>query len=426
MFVWYSSLRVLRSALCLILIAGLCGCATNYRRGLQYKIDHRYSVADTQFQRSMGQLMGPGILPGNKVVTLNNGDEIFPAMLSAIRSAQKTICLETYIYFSGEVGRQFSEALAERALAGVQVHVVMDWLGSRAVDSGDLGLMQKAGVELIRYNPLVWYSPLRLNHRNHRKLLIIDGKIGFIGGAGFADLWLGNADSPVHWRDTHFRLEGPAVGQMQAAFMDNWMKSSARVLDGEEYFPELQNAGDAAAQVFYSSPKDGAESIRLMYLLSIAAARSNIRLSASYFIPGALTTEELVAACERGVKVEIIVPGAQTDSPLVRYASRAKWGPLLKAGVKIYEYEPTMFHCKSMVIDDVWVSVGSANFDNRSFRLNDEANLNVFSKSFAAEQIELFERDKKNSRLVTYKAWKSRSFYKKLIERLTSPLQGLL
>ncbi len=415
-----------RGGVCLLLLAALCGCATNYRRGLQYKIDHRYSVGDEQFQRSMGQLMGPGILQGNKITTLVNGDEIFPAMLSAIKSAQKTITLETYIYFSGDVGRQFSRALAERALAGVKVHVVMDWLGSRLVNSADVDLMRKGGVEVIRYNPLVWYSPLRLNHRNHRKLLVIDGKIGFIGGAGYADFWVGNADSPDHWRDTHFRLEGPAVGQMQAAFMDNWMKSSARVLDSEEYFPELHVAGDAAAQVFYSSPKDGAESIRLMYLLSIAAARSNIRLSASYFIPGHLTSEELVAASERGVMVEIIVPGARTDSPLVRYASRAKWGPLLKAGVKIYEYEPTMFHCKVMVIDDVWVSVGSANFDNRSFRLNDEANLNVFSHSFAAQQIELFEMDKKEARLVTYRAWKDRGLFKKVIERLTSPLQGLL
>jgi len=281
-------------------------------------------------------------------------------------------------------------------------------------------------VEVIQYNPLVWYSPLRLNHRNHRKLLIVDGTIGFIGGVGFADFWQGNAESPEHWRDSHFQLEGPAVGQMQAAFMDNWMKSSARVLDTEEYFPELHPVGDDLAQVFFSGPKDGAESVRLMYLLSIAAARKNIRLSASYFVPGALTTEELVDACKRGVNVEIIVPGSQTDSPLVRYASRAKWGPLLRAGVKIYEYQPTMYHCKSMVIDDVWVSVGSANFDNRSFRLNDEANLNVYSLSFAAKQIQFFEEDKKNTHLVTYKEWKKRGYFHKIIEKLTSPLRGTL
>jgi cardiolipin synthase len=425
-FAWHFNLvRLARAAVCLLLATGLCGCVSSYRRGLEYQIDHRYSVGDEQFQRSMGQLMGPGILPGNKITTLVNGDQIFPAMLSAVRGAKKSICLETYIYFSGTVGREFSEALAERALAGVKVHVVMDWLGSRSIDSADMDLMEKSGVEVFRFNPLVWHSPLRVNHRNHRKLLIIDGTVGFIGGAGLADLWEGNADSPEHWRDTHFQVEGPAVGQMQAAFMDNWIKSSARVLDGEEYFPELHPEGDASAQVFYSSPKDGAESVRLMYLLSIAAARSNIRLSASYFVPGSLTTEELVAAAERGVNVEIIVAGAKTDAPLVRYASRGKWGPLLKAGVKIYEYEPTMYHCKVMVVDDVWVSAGSANFDNRSFRLNDEANLNVFSRPFADQQIELFERDKKNSRLVTYHAWRNRGLFKKIVEHLTTPLQGL-
>jgi cardiolipin synthase len=404
----------------------LCGCATNYRRGLQYQIDHNYCVDDPQFLRTMGQLMGPGLMASNQITSLVNGDEIFPAMLEAIRSAQKTITLETYIYFSGQIGRQFADALAERARAGVKVHVLMDWLGSRAVDSSDIRRMKDAGVEVIKYNPLVWYSPLRLNHRNHRKLLIVDGRIGFIGGVGIADMWLGNADSPDHWRDSHFRLEGPGVGQMQAAFMDNWMKSSARVLDGEAYFPALDAKGQSLVQVFYSSPKDGAESVRLMYLLSIAAASKNIRLSASYFVPGPLTTEELIAACERGVNVEIIMPGAQTDSPLVRYASRAKWGPLLKAGVKIYEYQPTMYHCKSMVIDDVWVSVGSANFDNRSFRLNDEANMNVYSREFAAEQIALFEKDKTQARLVTYKEWKKRGFFKKILEWTTSPLRGLL
>lgn len=420
------SRRFWQGALVVLLGVSLCGCATNYRRGLQYQIDHQYSVDDPQFLRSMGQLMGPGLVASNQITSLVNGDQIFPAMLEAIRGAQKTITLETYIYFSGQIGRQFADALVERARAGVKVHILMDWLGSRAVDSSDIRRMQEAGVEVIKYNPLVWYSPLRLNHRNHRKLLIIDGRVGFIGGVGIADMWLGNADSPDHWRDSHFRLEGPGVGQMQAAFMDNWMKSSARVLDGEEYFPELFPKGDALVQVFYSSPKDGAESVRLMYLLSIAAARKNIRLSASYFVPGALTTEELVAACERGVNVEIIMPGAQTDSPLVRYASRAKWGPLLKAGVKIYEYQPTMYHCKSMVIDDVWVSVGSANFDNRSFRLNDEANMNVYSKPFAAEQIGLFEQDKKLARLITYKEWKNRGFFKKIAEWTTSPLRGLL
>jgi len=378
-------------------------------------------VQDPQFFRSMGQLLGPPIVSGNRISGLVNGDQIFPAMLEAIRGAKESINLETYIYWSGDMGEQFAEALAERARAGVHVHVLLDSVGSRRLDARSLNRMRQDGVDVRRYNPLVWYNLARINHRDHRKLLIIDGKIGFTGGAGVADIWLGNADSPAHWRDSQFRLEGPAVAQMQAAFMDNWMKTSDTVLDGNLFFPELEPVGSDYAQVFKSSPREGTESVRLMYLLSIAAARKNIRLSSAYFVPGELITQQLVEASKRGVTVEIIVPGSKTDSPLVRYASRSKWGPLFKAGVRIYEYQPTMYHCKLMIVDDLWVSVGSANIDSRSFRLNDEANLNVLAADFAAEQTRIFEADKKLSREVRFEDWKHRSLGTKLMELLTSP-----
>ncbi len=408
----------------LFLAAAMSGCSSFHGRGIQYQLPHRYAVKDPQFLRSMGSLVGAGIVASNRVSALINGEQIFPAMLEAIRRAQRSITLETYIYWSGGVGRQFAEALAERAQAGVKVHVLIDWIGSRKVDRRDLELMRRAGVEVEKYNPLVWFNLARLNHRDHRKLLIVDGQVGFIGGAGLADIWQGNADQPGHWRDTQFRLEGPAVGQMQAAFMDNWMKTTGRVLDGDEYFPELQPTGNHFAQVFVSSPRDGTETVRLMYLLAIAAAQKNLRLSASYFVPGALTTEELVDACQRGVRVEIIVPGSKIDVPIARYASRSKWGPLLKAGVKIYEYEPTMYHCKVMIVDDVWVTVGSANFDNRSFRLNDEANLNIYSAAFATELARVFEEDKSKSHEVTYDEWKKRPLYKKCLEKLLAPFRS--
>ena len=410
----------------LLLLAGLSGCSNFHGRGIRYQLEHEYSVRDPQFLRSMGNLIGPAILASNRVSALINGDQIFPAMLESIRNARKSIDLETYIYWSGDIGQEFAEALAERARAGVKVHVLIDWIGSRKVDSHDLQLMREAGVEVEKYNPLVWFNLARLNHRDHRKLLVVDGKIGFTGGAGLADLWQGNADAPKHWRDTQFRLEGPAVAQMQAAFMDNWTKTTGRVLDTEDYFSELQPAGNDLAQVFFSSPRDGTESVRLMYLLAIAAATKNIRLSASYFVPGPLTTEELVDASQRGVNVEIIVPGAETDVPVARYASRSKWGPLLQAGIKIYEYEPTMFHCKVMIVDDVWVTVGSANFDNRSFRLNDEANLNVYSAEFSAEQARIFEEDKQKARLISYKEWKRRGLCTKLLEKILSPFRSQL
>ena len=413
---------VLSLAGLLLLLMGLAGCTTYYHgRGIQYKIEPQYAIADPQFVRSMGQLLGPPIVGGNQIGGLVNGDEIFPAMLAAIRAAKDSINLENYIYWSGTVGQEFAEALSERARAGVQVHVLIDWLGSRRVDSKSLDLMREAGVDLRRYNPLVWYNLARINHRDHRKLLIIDGRVGFTGGVGVADIWLGHADSPTHWRDSEFRLEGPAVAQMQAVFMDNWIKTSAKVLDGKSFFPELEPVGSDFAQVFKSSPREGTESVRLMYLLSIAAARKNIRLSASYFIPGKLITDQLVEACKRGVKVEIIVPGSQTDAAIVRHASRSKWGPLFKAGVKIYEYQPTMYHCKVMIVDDLWVSVGSANIDSRSFRLNDEANLNVFAAGFAAEQTKVFEEDKTRSREATFEEWKHRSLFTRMKELLVSP-----
>jgi cardiolipin synthase len=417
---------LLKAGLAAGLLLAVSGCSSFHGRGIQYQIDHQYSVHDAQFLRAMGQLVGPGILVSNRVSALINGDRIFPAMLEAVRNARKSIDLETYIYWSGDIGREFADALAERARAGVKVHVLIDWVGSRKINSRDLQTMRDAGVEVERYNPLVWFNLARLNHRDHRKLLIVDGKTGFIGGAGLADLWEGDADAPGHWRDTQFRLEGPAVGQMQAAFMDNWMKTTGRVLDDEDYFPGLQPAGDDLAQVFFSSPRDGTESVRLMYLLAVAAAKKSIRLSASYFVPGALTTEELVDASKRGVNVEIIVPGARTDVPVARYASRSKWGPLLKAGIKIYEYAPTMYHCKVMIVDDVWVTVGSANFDNRSFKLNDEANLNVYSAEFAAAQARIFDEDKQNAKLISYKEWKGRGLCTKLLEKILSPFRSQL
>ncbi len=390
----------------------LAGCATSPNRRLRYQIDSQYSVHDPQFLRSIGQLLGPALIAGNKTTTLLNGVQIFPAMLQAVRSAEKTIDFETYVYWSGNVGKQFADALAERARSGVHVHVIIDWVGASRIEGNFLEQMMAAGVQVERFNPPRWYNPFRINHRTHRKLLIIDGKIGFTGGAGIGDEWSGNADSPGHWRDTHFQLEGPAVAQMQAAFMDNWLKTRGEVLHDHDYFPELKPVGNDLAQVFQSSPREGSESVELMYLLSIAAAKKNIRISASYFVPDENSIRELVEARERGVSVEIILPGSKIDAQIVRHASRRRWGPLLQAGVKIYEYVPTMYHCKVMVVDDVWVSAGSANFDSRSFRLNDEANLNIYSPEFAAEQIRIFESDKGLARLIDFNEWKHRSIWK--------------
>lgn len=380
------------------------------------QIPHLYYVEDPQFVRSMGTLLGPALVGGNTVEPLVNGDQIFPSMLDAIRNAEKTITFETYIYWSGNVGKKFADALAERASAGIKVHVLMDWIGAGKADDSLIDTMKTAGVEVEKYRPLKWYNINRWNNRTHRKLLVVDGRVGFTGGVGIADLWSGNAQDPKHWRDSHFRIEGPAVAQMQAAFMDNWMKTRSLVLHGEDYFPQLEPKGGQLAQVFKSSAGEGSESLRLMYLMSIAAAKERILLANAYFVPDDLSVQALVSARRRGVKVEIIVPGEHTDSDVVRQASRSRWGTLLDAGVAIYEYQPTMMHAKIMIVDGLWTSVGSTNFDNRSFRLNDEANLNVLDAGFAQLNETTFEADKSRSRRVTRQVWEARSWIEKFSE----------
>jgi len=306
------------------------------------------------------------------------------------------------------------------------VHVLMDWLGSKSLDAALVDEMKAAGVEVELYHPLRWYSLGRMNNRTHRKLLIVDGTVGFTGGVGIADKWSGNADSPDHWRDSHYELHGPAVAQMQAAFLDNWIKATGTVLQGEDYFPRLEPVGDARGQVFTASPTGGGESMQLMYLMSITAAMRTIDLSASYFVPDELTRRALRAALERGVRVRIIVPGNRIDAELVRKASRAQWGELLQAGAEIHEYQPTMFHCKTLIVDGLMVSVGSTNFDNRSFRLNDEANLNIYDAPFAVRATAVFEQDLRHAQRITYEMWQHRPWHEKVMEHVSALVSSQL
>jgi cardiolipin synthase len=393
---------------------------------LERHIEHRYGVSDPQFRREMGVMLGPSILPGNHVTDLENGDEIFPAMLAAIRGAKKTITFETYIYWSGEVGRKFADALSERARSGVKVNVTIDWVGSVSMDEVQLKEMEDAGVQVQRYRPLHWYNLARMNNRTHRKLLVVDGTVGFTGGVGIGDPWQGRAQDPDHWRDMHFRVEGPAVAQFQAAFNDNWIKTSGQILNGSDYFPPQQRAGDMDAHLFISSPAGGAESMHLMYLMAIAAAEHSIDLDAAYFIPDELITKALVAARHRGVRIRVVTPGKNTDSDAARMASKAGWGPLLMAGVEIYEYEPTMFHNKMLIVDRELVSVGSTNFDLRSFQLNDEASLNVYDQAFAGRMTKVFEDDLVPTKRYTYESWKHRPWKEKFAEKFIVPLKSQL
>jgi cardiolipin synthase len=383
---------------------------------LERPVPHAYGIRDPQFRRTMDQLLGRPIVPGNRVTALLNGDAAFPAMLEAIRSARRSVNLESYIFWSGEIATAFADALSERARAGVPVHVVVDWLGSKKIDDALVERMRKAGVTVVKYRPLRWYTLDRFNNRTHRKLLIVDGRVGFTGGIGIADLYRGHAQDEEHWRDSQFRIEGPAVAELQAAFLDNWLETGNPLLDGPAYFPALDSVGPELGQAVISSPGGGTENLRLMFMLAIASAERSILISNAYFVPNTLAVEMLVAARRRGVDVEIIVPGPVNDAKLVERASRAKWGPLLEAGVRIYEYQPTMFHTKVTVVDDYWVSVGSTNFDNRSFRLNDEANLNVLDDAFGRAQAEVFVRDRARARAVRLEEWRRRPLTERLGE----------
>ena len=393
---------------------------------IERKVEHRHAVADPQFRREMAVLLGPAILPGNLVVDYQNGDEIFPAMLEAIAGAEKTITFETYIYWSGDIGRKFADALAERARSGVKVHLVVDWVGSIKMDEELLERMDVAGVRVERYRPLHWYNLGRMNNRTHRKLLVIDGRVGFTGGVGIADQWTGHAQDPDHWREAHFRIEGPAVAQMQAAFNDNWIKTTGELLNGPEYFPALDPAGDMAAHLFIASPAGGSESMHLMYLSAVAAAEHTIDLTASYFVPDELITKALIAARKRGVRVRVMLPGKHIDSETVRLSSKASWGELLQAGIEIHEYQPTMIHVKLLVVDRELVSVGSTNFDIRSFRLNDEASLNIYDHGFAERMTGVFEEDLKHAKQYSYDMWEQRPLREKFAEQVVRPIRSQL
>ena len=403
---WYiAGFTFVVTAFAVLLIANL----TLGDKHIDQRVDSLYSTADPQFRRNMNVMFGPPLVPGNRVRSLIDGKTFFPDMLAAIRAAEKTITFESYIWWSGKIGAQFTQALIERARAGVKVHLLFDALGSSKIDEEAVKAMKAAGIEVEKYNPWSITTLARINNRTHRKIMVVDGRIAYTGGAGIGDEWL-------EWRDTQFRIEGPVVAQVQAAFIENWIEVTGRVLHGPEYFPELKPAGQQSGQFIVTSPGGGSESMQLMYLVSIAAAAESIKLSAAYFVPDDVEVRTLVAAAKRGVRVQLVVPGPVTDSPLVRRASRSTWGKLLRAGVEFYEYQPTFFHCKVMVVDDTWVTLGSTNFDARSFSVNDEANLNVYDRDFAAEQARIFAEDLKRSRRVTLEEWENRPLTEKLWE----------
>jgi cardiolipin synthase len=403
-------------AACLMAICG-SGCHGPTLQ-LKHPIAFKGGVTDPGFYNSLAGQLRTDFQPGNKIEPLLNGDQILPSMIAAIRSATNSVNLESFIWKSGRMSDAFIDALTDRARAGVDVRCIADGLGTFHLTDDDEHRLRDAGVKYVRYNKPRLYLLHRLNFRDHRKLLIVDGKIGFTGGACISDAWLGNAENKDVWRDTHFRIEGPSVAQIQGIFGANWLKVEGEMLLGEKFYPKLESQGDALAQNFASGRMDAGETARLVYLTAIAAAKKHIRLEHSYFVPDDLALEALLKARARGVEIEIITPG-NIDANIVRNASRTLWPQLMRAGVKIYEYHPAMLHCKIMIVDDAFVTCGSVNFDERSFDINDESNMNVLDTAFTARMIADFERDKAQSKTMTLADVKQAPWYKRTFEWFT-------
>jgi cardiolipin synthase len=392
-----------------------------------YELPHGFTVSDPTFLPSA--LPGPTMTSGNRLELLENGNAIFPAMLAAIASARRTVNFEAYIFFSDGVGARFRDALAERAAHGVAVRVLLDAVGSssRRLKASDIDLMRRAGCRVEFFHSTKPWTVWVFNHRNHRRVLVVDGTVGFTGGVGFADQWDGDADSPKHWRDTQVRVVGPAVRGLQRAFQENWSEVTGEALVGDEFFPALPQAGESSAAVVPSSPLAAMSGAGRVYAISLAAAGREIWIANSYFLPDDATSGLLVAAAKRGVDVRVIVPSdAQNDVPATKAAGRSSFGPLLEGGVKIFEYQPTMFHLKTMVVDGIFSTVGSANFDDRSFHLNEEINLFVYDSAFAGVMKERFGRDQSRCRPYTYAMWKRRSLKTRVTEWLARPFRSEL
>ena len=387
--------------------------------GRGYELEASLDVGGESFLRATEAITGAPVSYGNDVELLVNGDNIFPAFLETIRSATKTLNLLTYVYWTGEIAHDVADAVSKRALEGVTCNVLLDAVGAMKMDSGLISSMEEAGVRVRRFRPVKPYAIRRITNRTHRKILVADGTTGMTGGVGIAQEWTGNAHDPEHWRDTHIRVRGPVVRGLQGAFAENWLEATGEVLAGEGYLPELKPVdGGGAMQVMRSSAGVGDTEAEALYYLAIASARESLFLTSAYFAPRPAFIEALVEACRRAVDVRILVPGSYTDKGIVRQAGRSSYERLLSEGARIFEYQPTMLHAKCLVVDGVWSSIGSVNFDNRSFQLNDEATLCVQSRHFAQQLTEVFEEDLAQSEEFLLDRWKKRPLRQRVLEQV--------
>jgi cardiolipin synthase len=366
--------------------------------------------------RYLAGLLGVDLTHGNRFTVLTNGDQMFPAMLAAVRGAKRRVSLEAYIYKDGEIASQFTQAFEEAARRGVRVNLVIDAVGGKGIGDANVKRLEAAGCRLAMFNPPRWYSLEEVNYRTHRKILVVDGEVAFTGGAGLDDQWKGNAQDKEHWRDTMVQIVGPLARVIEGGFYENFAEAAGE-LTPELDDPPQQRDDEGASFAIRSSPSGGSNDLKRLYLLALASARKTADITTPYFVTDESSRWALEDAVKRGVKIRILVEGDITDAMPVKYASRKHYEQLMDLGIEIYEYQPTMMHTKTFVVDGIWSMFGSANFDNRSLELNDELNVAVTSRELAARFLADFERDVKASRKLDLETWRKRSLLMKAREQ---------
>jgi len=384
--------------------------------GINYHLSQRTSVHHKDFLYTIQSTCQAALHHGNRVTILTDGPAFYPAMLEAIRGAKRSINMECYIFQHGKVATEFIDALSERARNGVNVTIVVDAIGSFSLWGRPVARLRAAGCRIMSYQSMRWYSMHRMNNRTHRELLVVDGAMAFVGGAGVADWWM----YPQHgrarpWRDTMARIEGPVVAAIQGVTAENWLECCGEILTGPDYFPDLKPCGETTAFVIKSSPSDRATASRVTFQLLLEGADHTVRISTPYFLPDRALRTALLNMAGRGVAITVIVPGRHTDQHWVRLASRRMWGQLLEAGIRIFEFRGSMIHAKLLVVDDLWTVLGTTNIDNRSFEHNDEDNVAMRDAAVAARLLADYERDLAASEEITLERWRRRPLWEKVV-----------
>jgi cardiolipin synthase len=396
-----------------------------FRPSQRYRVTAPAATLESQeYWRMLESITDARIQLKNKITVLPNGENFYKAEFEEIGKAQHSVNIEAYIFQKGDVTQRLRDALVERARHGVQVRLVIDALGSFSNSKDFFKPLTEAGGHMEWYHPFRWYNIDRSNNRTHRELIVIDGCKGFIGGAGFADHWLNDEKDHKRWRDTMVFVEGPSVSALQGTFVENWLEASGEIISGTDFFPIVEGQGQSPAMVVNSSAMVGGSTrARMLFQTLLASAKSTIYITTPYFLPDADIRDELIRAEKRGVSVKIITPGKKSDHAVTRSSSQRLFGDLLKNGVEIYEYQPAMIHAKIMIVDGKWSVVGSTNFDNRSFELNDEVNLAAFDGDMATSLTQNFFEDLNASRPVSYEEWKHRSVWERITEAAGSIIQ---